>query len=226
MNWRHCQQETPTNRQQDWRWRSKCTERCIGDKHNTPITQSAKWARRKWGNGWIVDIANKQHQQAGNEIGDEGTRALSEALKTNTTLQSLNLRRDQEESEEDEWIADIANNQHQQAGNEICEEGVRALNDAMEINTSLTSLHLWQWNSEQGQSTQLQHRTHKHLCIFYLHQVLVCTFEAIHWPILRDPVELPTSMLSFYTRWRETFFSAGGVRTEGITMKWWRQSLP
>ena len=46
-------------------------------------------------------MANNQHQQAGNGIGDEGARALSEALKTNTTLQSLNLEGEQEESEED-----------------------------------------------------------------------------------------------------------------------------
>ena len=47
------------------------------------------------------DIANNKHQQAGNKIGAEGARALSEALKTNTTLQSLDLGGEQEESEED-----------------------------------------------------------------------------------------------------------------------------
>ena len=40
----------------------------------------------------IADIANNQHQQAVNGIGDEGANELSEALRTNTTLQSLNLR--------------------------------------------------------------------------------------------------------------------------------------
>ena len=36
-------------------------------------------------------------KQAGNKIGAEGARALSEALKTNTTLQSLGLGGEQEE---------------------------------------------------------------------------------------------------------------------------------
>ena len=44
---------------------------------------------------------NQQQQQAGNRIGVEGARALSDALKTSTTLQSLNLRGEQEESGED-----------------------------------------------------------------------------------------------------------------------------
>ena len=46
-------------------------------------------------------MANNQHQQADNNIGDEGARALSEALKTNTTLQSLDLCGDHEESDGD-----------------------------------------------------------------------------------------------------------------------------
>ena len=42
-----------------------------------------------------------KHQQAGNELGDKGAGALSEALMTNTTLQSLELEGEQKESEED-----------------------------------------------------------------------------------------------------------------------------
>ena len=91
----------------------------------------------------IADISNNKHQQAGNEIGAEGARALSEALKTNTTLQSLNLGCEQEESEEDGWIADIANNKHQQAGNGIGAEGARALSEALKTNTTLKSLDLY-----------------------------------------------------------------------------------
>ena len=41
------------------------------------------------------------HQQTENEIDDEGARALSDALETNTTLQSLDLAGEQEESDED-----------------------------------------------------------------------------------------------------------------------------
>ena len=41
----------------------------------------------------------------GNEIGDEGARALSEALQTNATLQSLDLECEQEERKIDELEA-------------------------------------------------------------------------------------------------------------------------
>ena len=47
----------------------------------------------------IGDIANNKHQQAGNEIGDEGARALSDALKTNTTLTKLELRSTQQQQQ-------------------------------------------------------------------------------------------------------------------------------
>ena len=92
--------------------------------------------------GWIVDIATNQHQQAGNGIGAEGASELSEALKTNTTLYALNLFCEQEESVEDGWILDIANNQHQQAVNNIGAEGTRALSEALKTNTTLYALNL------------------------------------------------------------------------------------
>ena len=67
-------------------------------------------------------------------------RALSEALKTNTTLQTLNLEREQEESEDDGRIADIVINQ--QAGNCFGDEGAIALGEALKVNTTLTALKL------------------------------------------------------------------------------------
>ena len=81
------------------------------------------------------------NNQTGRAIGAEGARTLSDALKTNTTLHSLNLGCEQKESEKD-GIADIANNKHQQAGNKIGDEGARALSEALETNTSLQSLNL------------------------------------------------------------------------------------
>ena len=49
---------------------------------------------------WYVDERSKSRHKkpinTENWIGDEGARALSEALKTNTTLQSLNLWCEQE----------------------------------------------------------------------------------------------------------------------------------
>ena len=92
--------------------------------------------------GWIADIANNQHKQADNEIGAEGASALSDALKTNTTLQSLNLRCEQNERGEDGLIADIVNNKHQQAVDGIGAEGASALSDALKTNTTLQSLDL------------------------------------------------------------------------------------
>ena len=60
--------------------------------------------------GWTAAISNNKHQQADNDIKAEGASSLSEALKTNTSLQTLNLECEQEG--EDGWISDIANNQH------------------------------------------------------------------------------------------------------------------
>ena len=91
------------------------------------------------------------NQQADNRIGAEGARALSEALKTNTTLQSLYLDGEQEKSEEDGRIADIANNQHQQTANNIGDEGARALSDALKVNTTLHTLDLEGEEEESGQ---------------------------------------------------------------------------
>ena len=73
-------------------------------------------------------------------------------MKTNTTLQSLNLAGEQEESEDEGRIADIANNQHKQAGNDFGAEGSRALSEALKVNTTLQSLNLYceQEESEEG----------------------------------------------------------------------------
>ena len=46
-----------------------------------------------------IDVVQMQHnttQQTGNKIGAEGARLMSEALKTNTTLTTLNLCGEQE----------------------------------------------------------------------------------------------------------------------------------
>ena len=46
-----------------------------------------------------IDVVQMQHnttQQTGNEIGDEGARFVSEALKTNTTLTTFDIGGEQE----------------------------------------------------------------------------------------------------------------------------------
>ena len=96
----------------------------------------------------LQTFPTNKHQQAGNGIGKEGAIALSETLKTNTTLQSLQLFCEQEERDENEWVADIANSKHQQAVNEIGAEGARALSEALKTNTTLQSLNLYCWQEE------------------------------------------------------------------------------
>ena len=88
-------------------------------------------------------IINKQHQQAANKVGAKGARALGEALKTNTALQSLHLGSEQEKSVKYGWISDIANNKRSQPANKIGADGAGALSEALKTNTALQTLHLW-----------------------------------------------------------------------------------
>ena len=81
-------------------------------------------------------------QQTGNNLSYVGIRTLSDSLKISTTLQRLDLRSVQEKYVEYGGIADIVNNKHEQAGNDIGDEGARALSDALKTNTTLQSLDL------------------------------------------------------------------------------------
>ena len=62
------------------------------------------------------------------------------------------MRGEQEESEEDERISDIANNKHQQADNCIGDEGASALSEALKTNATLTELDLSCVKQQQLQS--------------------------------------------------------------------------
>ena len=57
---------------------------------------------------WYVDERSKSRHKkpinTENWIYEKGARALSEALKTNTTLQSLDLGGEQEESDKINWL--------------------------------------------------------------------------------------------------------------------------
>ena len=74
-----------------------------------------------------------------NGIGTEGAKTISESLKINTSLTSLNLRCDDKIRNEGEkkwkemkeWI-----------GNQIGDEGAKTLSESSTINTSLTFLNL------------------------------------------------------------------------------------
>ena len=70
-----------------------------------------------------------------NGIGDEGGVALSEALKINTTLTTLDLRDVRSSPPTDPlWCLS--------ADNWIRDEGGVALSDALKINTTITTLNL------------------------------------------------------------------------------------
>ena len=74
-------------------------------------------------------------------MGDEGARALSEALKVNTTLTSLNLESaQQQEQDKDEQMHELSHNI--KTGNKISDEGAFALSETLKVNTTLTTLKL------------------------------------------------------------------------------------
>ena len=75
----------------------------------------------------------------GNKIGDEGAKAIGEALMINTSLTSLKLASDEKiwnekerRNEKEEWI-----------DNQIGYEGAQSISGSLKINTSLTTLYLW-----------------------------------------------------------------------------------
>ena len=97
---------------------------------------------------------DKWRDWTGNQIGVEGARALSDALKTNTTLTVLGLGGEQQDTRKHnkrarqaqwhvEWLED----------NKIDVEGARALCDALKTNTTLTELSL---GSEQQDHKEAQ----------------------------------------------------------------------
>ena len=96
-------------------------------------------------------------QQTDNNIGAEGARLMSEALKTNTTLTTLNLSCEQGKTKRQcEWHDDVVQMQHnttQQTGNRIGAEGAGLMSEALKTNTTLTTLNL---GSEQEDKTKRQ----------------------------------------------------------------------
>ena len=77
-------------------------ELCILLKFQVPIKQLNLSSENlnKWNNCLKLKRKVMNNDQTGRKTGAIGARALSEALKTNTTLQSLNLWSEQEESDE------------------------------------------------------------------------------------------------------------------------------
>ena len=78
-----------------------------------------------------------------NGFGDEGTRILSEALKTNAALNTLRLRSDKQK---DGWgERENEKKMIEYIDNEIGDEGAKMINEALKKNTTLTSIDLWCW---------------------------------------------------------------------------------
>ena len=113
-------------------------ERGIEAQHNSghlgPAMHATTRQRQQQRNFIIKD-------KAANEIGEEGACAISEALKVNTTLQTLDLgsRATTKKSCARHGTTTVNN----KADNKIGEYGARALSAGLKINTTLTTLDLW-----------------------------------------------------------------------------------
>ena len=71
-------------------------------------------------------------------MGGEATRALSEALRVNTTLTELDLGCEQQSSNDNQCIVNF----NDISDNKIGGEGTHALSEALKVNTALTTLSL------------------------------------------------------------------------------------
>ena len=105
------------------------------------ITQRARQTQ------WYVE------RLADNRIGDEGARALGDALKTNTTLIELDLRCEQHHKKAQQGCK-AHNGTWRGADNEIGDEGTCTLGDALKTNTTLARLSLS--SEQQGQKEAQQ----------------------------------------------------------------------
>lgn len=87
-----------------------------------------------------------------NNIGEEGTIALSDALKTNTTLTKLNLRGNQNS------FQNLFLSFHfYKLGNMIGGTGAKSLNEAFMINSSITKLDLSRKHTKTSSITRMTH---------------------------------------------------------------------
>ena len=131
---------TGTNKQETWLVKKEQEHWAM---HWRQTRHSNHWiwnvSKKSEKDGWIADIANNQYHRADNGIGAEGARALSEALKTSTTLQSLNLRSEQKRKW-DRWVNCRHCQQPTPTSRNIGDEGARALSEALKTNTTLQML--------------------------------------------------------------------------------------
>ena len=84
-----------------------------------------------------------------NDIGDEGSKSISELLKINTSLTKLNLKSGNPEKwwkrmKKDEMGSNkkVKMKNEKWIGNSIGDEGAKSLSESLMINTSLIQLNL------------------------------------------------------------------------------------
>ena len=87
------------------------------------------------------NVNQQQRHKADNKIGDEGTRALSETLKVNTTLQTLNLECVQQQQDNAKKLQNTTSNRRQ-TDNRIYDKSACELSEALKVNTTLVTLNL------------------------------------------------------------------------------------
>ena len=72
-----------------------------------------------------------------NGIGNEGAKVISEMLKVNKTLASLNLARGEESKEEQK-----EKEEDRMTDNEIRADGAKTMSEGLKVNSTLTSINL------------------------------------------------------------------------------------
>ena len=115
-------------------------------KTNTTLTELSLGGEQQDQGRTLKPRKAQQHEVwlIANRIGDEGARALGDALKTNTTLTQLELNSEQQDHKETLKESKSKHNGMWSgwAANVIGDEGARALGDALKTNTTLTQLWL------------------------------------------------------------------------------------
>ena len=96
------------------------------------------------------DTTSTEMTKTGNDFGVEGAQALSEALKINTSLTTLDLRCVQQSNGKQEH----GQLQQKRADNKIRDEGASVLSEALKVNTTLTALKLECVQQQQDEAKQ------------------------------------------------------------------------
>ena len=67
----------------------------------------------------------------------DDVKTISEMLKTNSTLTTLNLISEDNRINEEEWLK-----QNEKTDNKIGDEGAKAMSEMVKVNTTLTELNM------------------------------------------------------------------------------------